>query len=503
MAGADDTIYALATAAPTRRAGAGIAVIRVSGKRADDAYVFLTEPGAFQRGFSARDPSLPSSRRAMVKALLDPQTGEVVDRGLAIWFQAPGSYTGEGMAEFHLHGGRAVIAAALSALAKLDFCRLAEPGEFTRRAFEHNKLDLTSAEAVADLVAAETTAQRRQALRQYDGALFKLYDGWRDTLLRAVAHLEASIDFPDENLPTNVVARIWPEVERLRGEIATHLDDRRGERLRDGVTIAIIGPPNAGKSSLLNLIAKRDAAIVSETAGTTRDVIEVHLDLGGYPVTLADTAGLRDSADPIEREGVRRARARASDADIRVLVVQAAESPGVSDDWRRVARDVWSTADVWDGAIDLVVVNKIDLLADNGAEIAAAAEDIAADGTRRATYLGVSALSGHGVPTLLERLEGAVAAMLGDVEIVGEHTALLARASATPPPLTRARHREALTQCVQALDRAMAAARANPGMPELIAEDLRLAGRALARITGRMDVEDMLDVVFRDFCIGK
>ncbi|MBM3630188.1 MAG: GTP-binding protein, partial [Alphaproteobacteria bacterium] len=283
----------------------------------------------------------------------------------------------------------------------------------------------------------------------------------------------------------------------------THLDDRRGERLRDGVTIAIIGPPNAGKSSLLNLIAKRDAAIVSETAGTTRDVIEVHLDLGGYPVTLADTAGLRDSADPIEREGVRRARARASDADIRVLVVQAAESPGVSDDWRRVARDVWSTADVWDGATDLVVVNKIDLLADNGAGIDPAAQDIAADGTRRATYLGVSALSGHGVPDLLERLEGAVAAMLGDVEIVGEHTALLARASATPPPLTRARHREALTQCAQALDRAMAAARANPRMPELIAEDLRLAGRALARITGRMDVEDMLDVVFRDFCIGK
>lgn len=503
MAGADDTIYALATAAPTRRAGAGIAIIRVSGKRAGDAYIFLTEPGAFQRGFSARDPSLPSPGRVAVKTVIDPETGEVVDRGLAIWFQAPRSYTGESMAEFHIHGGRAVIAAALAALAKLNFCRLAEPGEFTRRAFEHNKFDLTSAEAIADLVAAETTAQRRLALRQLDGALFKLYDGWRDTLLRALAHLEASIDFPDENLPANVVARIWPEVERLRGEITEHLDDRRGERLRDGVTIAIIGPPNAGKSSLLNLIAKRDAAIVSETAGTTRDVIEVHLDLGGYPVTIADTAGLRTSADPIEQEGVRRARARASDADIRVLVVQAAEHSGAPDDWRRAARDVWSTADVWNGATDLVVVNKIDLLSDKGAGIDTTVEDVAADGERRATYLGVSALSGDGVARLLERLESAVAAMVGDVEIVGEHTALLARAGTTPPPLTRARHREALTHCVEALDRTMATARANPRMPELIAEDVRLAARALARITGRMDVEDMLDVVFRDFCIGK
>lgn len=499
MAGADDTIYALATAAPTRRAGAGIAVIRVSGKRAGDAYIFLTEPGAFQRGFSARDPSLPTPRKAMVKAILDPESGEVIDRGLALWFQAPGSYTGETMAEFHIHGGRAVIAAALAALAKLDFCRLAEPGEFTRRAFENNKLDLTSAEAIADLVAAETAAQRRQALRQYDGALFRLYDGWRDVLLRAVAHLEASIDFPDEGLPANVVAKVWPEIERLRGEIAGHLDDRRGERLRDGVTIAIIGPPNAGKSSLLNLIARRDAAIVAATAGTTRDVIEVHLDLGGYPVTLADTAGLRDSSDPVEQEGVRRARARAGDADIRVLVVEAGESG----DWRRVARDVWSTADAWNGGIDLVVVNKVDLLADEGAGIDGMAEDVADDGSRRAAYLAVSALSGRGVVRLLERLENAVAAMVGAVEIVGEHTSLLARAAAAPPPLTRARHREALTHCVQALDRAMEAARADPDLPELIAEDVRLAARALARITGRMDVEDMLDVVFRDFCIGK
>jgi len=352
-------------------------------------------------------------------------------------------------------------------------------------------------------VAAETTAQRRQALRQYDGALFKLYDGWRDILLHAVAHLEASIDFPDEGLPANVVEKVWPDIEQLRGEIAEHLNDRRGERLRDGVTIAIIGPPNAGKSSLLNLIARREAAIVAATAGTTRDVIEVHLDLGGYPVTIADTAGLRASADPVEQEGVRRAKARASDADIRVLVVQATDRPGVPGDWQRVARDVWTTADVWNGGSDLIVVNKIDLLPDKGADIDKAADDIAADGTRRAASLGVSALSGRGVPQLLERLEGAVAAMVGDVEIVADDTTVLARVAETSPPLTRARHREALTQCVQALDRAMAAARTDPDLPELIAEDARLAARALARITGRMDVEDMLDVVFRDFCIGK
>ena len=220
-------------------------------------------------------------------------SGETIDRGLAVWFEAPNSETGETMAELHLHGGRAVVGGALEAIAKLGFCRMAEPGEFTRRAFENGKLDLTKAEAIADLVAAETDQQRRQALQQMDGALHRLYEDWRTLGLRTLAHLEAAIDFPDEDLPAGIADEVHAGITRLQAEIAAHLDDRRGERLRDGLHIAIIGPPNAGKSSLLNLLARRDAAIVSETAGTTRDVIEVHLDLGGWPVVLADTAGLR------------------------------------------------------------------------------------------------------------------------------------------------------------------------------------------------------------------
>ena len=245
-----------------------------------------------------------------------------------MWFEAPNSETGETMAELHLHGGRAVVNGVLEAIGRLGFCRLAEPGEFTRRAFEHSKLDLTQAEAIADLVASETEQQRKLALQQMGGALHRLYEDWRTLGLHALAHLEAAIDFPDEDLPAGLADEVKTGITRLRGEIGAHLEDRRGERLRDGLSIAIIGPPNAGKSSLINLLAQRDVAIVSETAGTTRDVIEVHLDLGGWPVMLADTAGLRESGDAIEQEGVRRARARADAADLRLLVLDA------TDDWQ-------------------------------------------------------------------------------------------------------------------------------------------------------------------------
>ncbi|HKU94636.1 MAG TPA: tRNA uridine-5-carboxymethylaminomethyl(34) synthesis GTPase MnmE [Vineibacter sp.] len=495
MNAVSDTIYALASALPARRGGAGVAVIRLSGPRVDDAFVFLTEPGAFARGGSARDPALPAPRQPVLRPFLDPVTGEVIDRGLAMRFVAPRSYTGEGVAEFHLHGGRAVIDAALTAIGRLPFCRLAEPGEFTRRAFEHGKLDLTAAEGIADLVSAETAAQRRQALRQVEGALGQLYEDWRTTLLRALAHLEADIDFPDEDLPQGIAETVRPDLMALRDAIAGHLDDRRGERLRDGVVIAIIGPPNAGKSSLLNLIAQREAAIVSTIAGTTRDVIEVHLDLDGYPVTVADTAGLRETVDPLEVEGVRRARARADNADLRLLVVPAVEREGQPADWAALADTARAALATWQPSTDLIVINKIDLLADRDA---LTGDHIAG----RQAPIAVSARTGDGMPALLKRLGATVAAMLGDAPSGDDGAAVPLDRMLAPPPLTRARHREALAQCLAALDRALAA----PGrdMPaELMAEDVRLAARAVGRITGRVGVEDLLDVIFRDFCIGK
>ena len=455
------TIYALGTPAPSRAHPGALSVIRVSGPRAPDALIFLTEPRAFARGHSARDPALPEPRRMVVRTLYDPQSGEAIDRGLAVWFEAPNSETGEMMAELHLHGGRAVVAAALEAIGRLGFCRLAEPGEFTRRAFEHGKLDLTEAEGIADLVASETEQQRRLALQQMDGALHRLYEDWRTLGLATLAHLEAAIDFPDEDLPPGIASEVRDGVVRLQAEIGAHLGDRRGERLREGVHIAIIGPPNAGKSSLLNLLARRDAAIVSETAGTTRDVIEVHLDLGGWPVVLADTAGLRESHDAIEQEGVRRARARAAEADLRLLVLDA------SGDWQGARRNLIAATERWDGSRDIVVVNKVDLLAANAADI-----------------VPLSATSGVGLPQLLARVEGSVGVLMAE--------------GASAPPLTRARHREALAEAHAALGRALLA-------PEiaLVAEDLRLALRAIGRITGTVRVEELLDVIFRDFCIGK
>ena len=454
-----DTIYALGTPVPSRAHPGAISVIRLSGPRAAEALIFLTERLAFERGHSARDPALPEPRRMVVRSLYDPTSGETIDRGLAVWFEAPNSETGEAMAELHLHGGRAVVGGALDAIARLGFCRMAEPGEFTRRAFENGKLDLTRAEAIADLVAAETDQQRRQAMQQMDGALYRLYEDWRTLGLRTLAHLEAAIDFPDEDLPAGIADEVHAGITQLQAEIAAHLKDRRGERLREGLHIAIIGPPNAGKSSLLNLLARRDAAIVSETAGTTRDVIEVHLDLGGWPVVLADTAGLRESGDAIEQEGVRRAQARAAAADLRLLVLDA------TSDWQPTMQAMTAGAH-WDPAHDIVIVNKVDLAMVDAIGVVA-----------------LSATSGVGLPELLARIERSAGQLMEQ---------------GAAPPLTRARHREALIEAEQALGRAL-------GAPEvaLAAEDLRLALRALGRITGTVRIDELLDVIFRDFCIGK
>ena len=400
---------------------------------------------------------LPPPRVAQRRRLVDPQSGDPLDEGLILWFPGPRSATGEDVAELHLHGSRAVLAAVMQVLSRLGL-RLAEPGEFTRRAFLNGKLDLLQAEAIADLAAAETEAQRRQALRQLGGELGDVYRRWRDRLTRILAHLEAAIDFPDEDLPPEIEDRILGDTEGLVAEIERHLTDgHRGERLRDGIDVAIVGPPNAGKSSLLNRIARRDVAITSPVPGTTRDVIEVAIDLGGYPVVLADTAGLRDSADAIEQEGKRRAVQRAEQAEIRLFVFDTAHPADAAG------------ASTWAGADTILVANKIDL-------VPVAETDLSPPA------LPVSALTGEGIDRLLTML--------------GERVAQTYRIEA--PVLTRARHRQALEEAAASLRRSFSAA-----LPELRAEDLRLALRSLGRITGAVDVEDLLDVIFRDFCIGK
>jgi tRNA modification GTPase len=495
MPASTDTIFAPATAAGR----AAIAVLRLSGPDA-------------ARAVTALAGGLPPARSARRRRLGDPATDAPLDDALVLWFPAPASFTGEDVAELHLHGSRAVLAAVMDALGRLGL-RLAEPGEFTRRAFLNGKLDLTQAEAIADLAAAETEAQRRQALRQLDGELGGLYRGWAHRLTRMLAHLEAAIDFPDEDLPPAIEDEIAAETRALAGEIGSHLaDGRRGERLRDGITVAIVGPPNAGKSSLLNRIARREAAITSPYPGTTRDIVEVAIDLAGYPVVLADTAGLREADDPVEREGLRRARARAADAEIRLFVFDA-----------RCPSDATGAA-AWPGADTLLAANKIDLLAPccdghgerepvmPGLDLGIHATVGAADHGKGAGTHGsgpraedprekpvhdvgvaayacdvqapfpVSALTGDGLDSLLQAL--------------GARIAEAYRTEA--PVLTRARHRQSLEDAAAALARALAA-----DLSELRAEDLRLALRSLGHITGAVDVEDLLDIIFRDFCLGK
>ena len=430
-------------------------MIRLSGPSAHDAVQEMTPAKISER-----------PRLAQRLQLYDPQSDEHLDDSLAIFFTRPASYTGEDVAELHVHGGAAVIDGVFDVLRRNAALRMAEPGEFTRRAFENGKMDLTAAEAVADLIDAEVAAQRRQALRQGGGALAALCDGWREELIAALAHWEAAIDFSDEELPADLEATTCARVEALADEIAGHLaDGRRGERLRDGVHLAIIGPPNAGKSSLLNLLACRDVAIVSETAGTTRDIIEVHLDLGGYPVIAADTAGLRESAEPIEQEGVRRARSRADSADLRLAVFDATDWPPATD--------------AFSGLLDdktIVAANKIDLMPMTAGVRLAGRE-----------VVPISVQDGTGIEALLSVVAKSVERGFD---------------GAAPPVVTRARHREALEACAVHLGSFLARGD-RMAHPEICAEDLRLAGRALGRVTGRVDVEDLLDVIFSDFCIGK
>jgi tRNA modification GTPase len=434
-----DTIFALASA-PGR---AGVAVFRVSGPHAGVCIKHLT------------GQEIPPSHRAVLRALRGRHGP--IDEALVLWFEGPASLTGEDVAEFQVHGGRAIAEALAAELSALPGCRPAEPGEFTRRAVEHGKFDLTQAEAIADLVAAETEAQRRQALRQYDGVLGALYERWRAELIKALAWAEAVIDFSDEELPDDVLAETRRTAERVREAVEAHLNDaRRGELVREGLFLTVIGPPNAGKSSLVNTLAGRDVAIVSETAGTTRDVVEVRLDLGGYAVILADTAGLRAASEGVEAEGVRRALARAEAADLVLLLL----------DGRDEKSSVFLPSNM---------VNKPSLTVWNKADLPWA---VPREGLR------LSLKTGEGLDAVI----AAIAAAAKDrLEVSGE-----------APMLTRPRHRHALGEAAAALQRAAGARE-----PELFAEDLRLALRSLGRLTGRVDVEELLDTIFKDFCIGK
>lgn len=450
-----DTIIALASGAGR----AGVAVIRLSGPAASPVLEALTD----------RPP--PPPRHAALRAFCDPNGGLSLDDGIALWFPGPNSFTGEDVAEIQVHGGPAVIAAIIDAALGQPGMRLAEPGEFTRRAFENGKLDLAEAEGLADLVDAETEGQRRQALRQRRGALSGLYEGWRLRLIEAAALIEAEIDFPDEDLPGALAQCAGPMLQALADDMGRHLNDaHRGERVRDGYRIAIIGPPNAGKSSLLNALAQREAAIVSDIPGTTRDVVEVRLVLAGYPVWIADTAGLREAADAVEAEGVRRALARAEEADLRIGVVDATAPAGEA---AKIAGRLEPS--------DVLVITKVDLpLAEGFDESQCIYEDFGL-----AAPHVVSAVTGRGVADLEAALAGEVVRALGREEA---------------PVLTRARHRQLVEQARSALERAIPALDAGP---ELAAEDVRVAADQIGRLTGRIDVEDLLGEIFSSFCIGK
>ncbi|MCG6884539.1 MAG: tRNA uridine-5-carboxymethylaminomethyl(34) synthesis GTPase MnmE [Silicimonas sp.] len=421
------TIYALASA----RGKAGIAVVRISGPKANQAIELLAT-------------QVPPRRASLRRLKFE---GSHLDDAVVISFPGPGSFTGEDVVELHLHGSQAVTAAVLRALESLDGFRIAEPGEFTRRALENEKLDLSQIEGLADLIEAETEAQRRQALRVLSGAIGERTLEWRAMLIRAAALMEATIDFADEDVPTDVL----PEVQSLLGAVMSQFKSElagasSAERVREGFEVAIVGPPNVGKSTLLNRLAGREAAITSEIAGTTRDVVEVRMDIGGLPVTLLDTAGIRETSDIIERKGVSLAVERARQADLRVILK--------SDDGAAIMDPVQD---------DIVLVSKADLGAGD-----------------------ISALSGEGVDELIDRIGKTLSLRVASAGLI-----------------VRERHRRALLAATDALDSAMNRVRTTPELAELISEDIRTAVRSVDSLVGHVGVEDILDEIFSSFCIGK
>jgi len=436
----DQTIFALSSG----RSPSAIAIVRVSGPQARIALEQLAG-------------KLPTPRTA-TRALLHASSGDGIDDAVVLWFPGRASATGEDVAEFHVHGGRAVLASLFAALSGIENLRAAEPGEFTRRAFENGKLDLTEAEGLDDLIRADTDRQRRQALRQLKGMLGDRARDWRAAIIEASALIEAGIDFSDEgDVPAELIAPALTKVKALLTEIKDVLAAQgQAERLREGLVVAIAGPPNVGKSTLINQLARREVAIVSPHAGTTRDVIEVQLDLDGYPVTVIDTAGIRETDDPVEQEGVRRARARVAEAD---LVLWLADADGGEIAYR-------GDAPVW------LVHNKIDLVGNRR-------------GTGAVREFRISARRGDGLSDLIAALIRFAQDFFGTTE---------------GGLITRERQRRLLGDTAVALERSLAAIGQGE---ELAAEDLRSAAMSLGRLLGRVDVEDILDVIFREFCIGK
>jgi tRNA modification GTPase len=444
MISRNETIFALSSGRPP----AAIAIVRISGPQARTALANLCG-------------KVPEPRTVHVATLRDSK-GNAIDESVALFFPAPHSATGEDIAEFQIHGGRAVIAALFEAFGKIEGLRPAEPGEFTRRAFENGKLDLTEAEGLDDLIHADTDRQRRQALRQLKGLLGEKAESWRRQIIEASALVEAGIDFSDEgDVSAELIAPALKKISALKSEIEETLAaSAQSERLRDGLVVAIAGPPNAGKSTLLNRLARREAAIVSPHAGTTRDAIEIHLDLDGYPVTLIDTAGIRDTHDPVEQEGVRRARERARSADLVLWLVDASDAVPPEIDGELKGLPIW------------IARNKIDI-----------ANTVAPKSSGE--VFDISASRGDGVQELVARL----------ISFAQEFFA-----SSEDGIVSRARHRTLLQETADSLQRAAVAAGQGD---ELLAENLRIAVHSLGRLTGRVDVEDVLDVIFREFCIGK
>lgn len=445
------TIFALSSG----KGRAGVSVIRVSGEATKNAILTLT-----------KSEKCPEPRVASLKWFYDPVTGGRLDHGLVIFFPCPHSFTGEDVAEFHIHGGYAVVAGFLEVLSKIEDLRPAEAGEFTRRAFDNDKMDLTEAEGLADLINAETEGQRRQALRQMDGNLKELYEGWRHEIISAMAYLEADIDFSDEEIPDDVTERITPIVKNLHSDINKHLEDgHRGERLRHGLQVVILGAPNAGKSTLLNYLSKRDVAIVSDIAGTTRDALEVHLDISGFPVSIIDTAGIRKSDDVIESEGIKRAIKRAEHADLKIIIIDGSVKETIDSQM-----------------IDHMDQNTMVLISKKDLGITIKSENFPEN------IIGswpVSVKKGDGLNDFISAFE----------EEVRDRMELT-----DAPSLTRTRHRQHLQSALDHMNRYLAAEHFEL---ELLSEDLRMAARDIGKITGYVDVEDILEKIFTEFCIGK